>query len=300
MAAYNEDFSGFSTGSLPSGWTERWATADPAWTAETGGDDQILKCTITTGTQVTACSRNDVDSDADRDDVEVLTLFRVRAVSTATTNGGVVARGSGGTSTKYGYSANIYDNDLIVHKYVNNTGTTISTSAKSLTADTWYWLRFRVNGTSLKARIWADGGSEPGSWDIDTTDSDISAAGWVGARGTSPSGDPEYDLIAIATNGDTAAVTSGTTVTPDSGAITATGYAPTISQPHTVSPAAGAVSALGYAPSLIQGASVSPGAGAATYTGLTPTISQPHTVAPSAGAATVLGYAPSIQQAAGV
>lgn len=104
-------------------------------------------------------------------------------------------------------------------------------------------------------------------------------------------------MLAIAIGNSSA---GGTTVTPGSGAITATGYAPTISQPQTVAPAAGAVSALGYAPSLIQGVSVSPGAGAATYTGLTPTISQPHTVAPSAGAATILGYAPSIQQAAGI
>lgn len=104
-------------------------------------------------------------------------------------------------------------------------------------------------------------------------------------------------MLAIAIGNSSA---GGTTVTPGSGSITATGYAPTISQPHTVSPAAGAVSALGYAPSLIQGVSVSPGAGSATYTGLTPTISQPHTVAPSAGAATILGYAPSIQQAAGI
>ena len=42
-------------------------------------------------------------------------------------------------------------------------------SRAALTAATWYRLRLRCSGTSVKARFWLDGSGEPGTWDIDTT-----------------------------------------------------------------------------------------------------------------------------------
>src|SRR5205085_3303788 len=39
----------------------------------------------------------------------------------------------------------------------------------------WYWSRFRVNGTSVQLRQWADGDAEPGAWDTTTTDAAIAS-----------------------------------------------------------------------------------------------------------------------------
>jgi hypothetical protein len=49
-------------------------------------------------------------------------------------------------------------------------------------AGTWYKMRFRIEGTALKAKLWTLGTSEPGTWDITTTDSDLVGVGSVGVR----------------------------------------------------------------------------------------------------------------------
>lgn len=38
-------------------------------------------------------------------------------------------------------------------------------------------LRFEVTGTTIRARTWPDGGSEPTSWNVEATDASVSAAG---------------------------------------------------------------------------------------------------------------------------
>ncbi|GAB6898604.1 hypothetical protein [Kineosporia succinea] len=57
------------------------------------------------------------------------------------------------------------------------TGTSADLVTKSFSANTWYWCRFGVVGTALKARVWLDGTAEPSSWDVTATDSSISSAG---------------------------------------------------------------------------------------------------------------------------
>jgi hypothetical protein len=49
-------------------------------------------------------------------------------------------------------------------------------------AGTWYKMRFRIEGTALKAKLWTLGTSEPGTWDITTTDGDLVGVGSVGVR----------------------------------------------------------------------------------------------------------------------
>jgi hypothetical protein len=63
----------------------------------------------------------------------------------------------------------------------------------------WYWLRFQVTGTAIKARFWRDGEDEPGTWDIDTSDATISAGGWVGVM--SYNYDAEVDWFGVGTAG---------------------------------------------------------------------------------------------------
>lgn len=43
------------------------------------------------------------------------------------------------------------------------------------------WLRFRVTGSTLRARAW-DSGPEPGVWQVETTDTSLTAAGQIGMR----------------------------------------------------------------------------------------------------------------------
>ena len=68
-------------------------------------------------------------------------------------------------------------------KNVGGTKTTVTSVAFTPTSGTFYWLRFVVQGSAIQIRHWADGSSEPSTWDINTTDTSITAAGKVGLYG---------------------------------------------------------------------------------------------------------------------
>ena len=65
----------------------------------------------------------------------------------------------------------------------------LGSHAHTISAGNWYWVRFRVDGNSLKAKIWDDGAAEPTSWDIDITDSTLTGKGHIalGQRASSSS-----------------------------------------------------------------------------------------------------------------
>lgn len=50
----------------------------------------------------------------------------------------------------------------------------------AITAGTWYWIRFRVVGSSISGKMWADGTTEPGTAPVSVTDTTYTAAGKVG------------------------------------------------------------------------------------------------------------------------
>ena len=66
----------------------------------------------------------------------------------------------------------------------------------------WVWLRFRIIGNSLKAKVWR-GSAEPVAWHIDITDSDIGGAGWAGLGGSN-NDSADFDYFSIGTGGDIA------------------------------------------------------------------------------------------------
>jgi hypothetical protein len=91
-----------------------------------------------------------------------------------------------------------------IRKGLSGTPTVLDSSAPvTVNTNVWVWIKLRVNGTSIKSKAWLDGGTEPATWTTDNTDSDVSAAGWVGIFSFSSVGDP-YDIgyFAVATNGD--------------------------------------------------------------------------------------------------
>lgn len=50
------------------------------------------------------------------------------------------------------------------------------------TPGTFYTLRFQVIGSTLRAKFWQRGTPEPDAWNVETTDTDLTAAGFVGCR----------------------------------------------------------------------------------------------------------------------
>lgn len=56
------------------------------------------------------------------------------------------------------------------------------TTAYTHTANTYYWIRAQASGSTLRMRVWPDGSSEPGAWDVSLIDTTFSTAGAIGLR----------------------------------------------------------------------------------------------------------------------
>jgi hypothetical protein len=69
-------------------------------------------------------------------------------------------------------------------------------------ANTLYCIRFRLQGTSLKMRVWAYGEPEPDTWLLSAVDSTL-ASGRAGV-GSQTSGTRHYQYFSVGTNGDQA------------------------------------------------------------------------------------------------
>src|SRR5258708_5113314 len=94
-------------------------------------------------------------------DAEV--LFSGSLSSYSNTNLGAVLRWS---NTNNWYKAYINGTTLVVQKKVNGATTIIGSASFAATAGTSYTLRFRVVGTTLYARVWQTGTTEPTNWMI--------------------------------------------------------------------------------------------------------------------------------------
>jgi hypothetical protein len=73
---------------------------------------------------------------------------------------------------------------LVLRKLVANVGTDLGTVTLPIThvAGTFIRVRLQLKGTALKAKAWLAGAIEPDRWDIEVTDSSISAANTLGTR----------------------------------------------------------------------------------------------------------------------
>jgi hypothetical protein len=144
------------------------------------------------------------DGETGRANQEVLALLSLPAHSDL----GVLALRASGAS---GASANAYvlrldaPGDLIkIERYAAGTAALLASApCAGLLGFVSWWVRFRANGTSLQAKAWPEGSSEPAGWTVSATDA-THADGSLGLyRGSSGIG-PELYFLAYGTNGDTA------------------------------------------------------------------------------------------------
>ena len=199
------DFSEYTTGVQPSGWTARWGTSNSTWTVQDvvgaeGG--KVLRHAST------ASARRHISwNNADVSDVEVVGKMRL-SNNPEFDNFQLSARGAGAAGTETAYQLMQRGvGTLAFRKLLNGTSTIIGTELPmTWQANVWYWLRFRIIGNTLQGKVWLDGNSEPGSWQMEHTDttSPITAAGWTGFGAFTSAAIQEFDLIGIGFNGDEA------------------------------------------------------------------------------------------------
>jgi hypothetical protein len=135
----------------------------------------------------------------------------------------VVENACADKSCYYGARLHTSQHLLELARRSGNVTNILASTSFSPTANTGYWLRLDVTpGTStvLRAKVWAEGTTEPASWTVTTTDTQPLAANLTGTGGSWDvvgSGETiQYTCYAFATNGLAApcAAPSGATTTP--------------------------------------------------------------------------------------
>lgn len=96
------------------------------------------------------------------------------------------------------YRCQITTNSLSMAKVVAGTYSDLAFSTPSLSAGVNYWLRFRIQGTTLSGKVWPDGTTEPSTWTLTTTDSSIASGGFgLGAFLGATSATTTFDHYAV-------------------------------------------------------------------------------------------------------
>ena len=140
-------------------------------------------------------------------DTEVLLSFRF----SSTSGRGyfyVFSRGSGnwtGGISSPSYFLQILNDDgtLQLWKSVGGVTTRLAiVSGVSSVTTAKQWVRFRVQGSTLTAKIWTDGATEPTGWELTSTDTSVTAPGvlqlkWARPGNATASRDVHVDDIQV-------------------------------------------------------------------------------------------------------
>lgn len=214
MAHAHADFSGQTNGDFPTGWTARWAPGTDSIEIinNTGpnGDKPGVRLNQDWIGEYHLYSFDAADALANREDFEILALWSPQA-NQANISYHFAGRGSGDIvdSTNSHMAVDFYGTTARTLTTNNDVFASTNHTITQLVANEWYWIRFRVNGSTQSGKIWPYGDAEPGTWGFTDTRSTPSAAGWIGLGGWSGPDDCVVEFH-VATGGETAFVpTSG-------------------------------------------------------------------------------------------
>lgn len=206
MANFTIDFSGETTGAAPANFTENWTATGQTWAVREKAGTLGGKCLEHTRT-TTARRGFSWDTPGTDTNTEILVRWRSNVPASAG-QFYLLTRGSGAAGSENAYFfANNTGTTVTINRIVAGVAATIGATVTipALNANEWYWLRFRVNGSDLKAKIWpGEHEAEPAAWTIERTDSNIPGSGWMGVGNNASAGTRDYDAIAVGTAGDAA------------------------------------------------------------------------------------------------
>lgn len=105
-------------------------------------------------------------------------VCRIRLTSTAEQYFQIGLRGNGvwqGSNQQAGYALNTdaLNGHIALNKYSGTTITQLDFGTFAFSANVWYWVKIQTNSNVIRARLWMDGTGEPGSWNLESTDSEF-------------------------------------------------------------------------------------------------------------------------------
>ena len=160
------------------------ATDGQTWNENVGSG--TLSIASNEGVIVSTGADTDVQlGSASATDVELLVRFSLNHLLDVA---GVQGRYSvsGGNVTCYKFL--FYSGQCHINKSVNGVNTNLTNAGSQITANAYYWLRFRIQGINLSGKYWQDGTTEPPAWTTTTTDSSITGAGGIALLGNTDTG----------------------------------------------------------------------------------------------------------------
>jgi hypothetical protein len=230
----------FSAGAgwtAPAGWTATSAPGNMTWQLAPDPsvpDGRVLRAVA--GNIARHILRFDSVPDATTDE-EVLTRFRMGDDDGYGPGLAVRHTMSGGAENAYVAYLRSGTGEIEIDRFVGGAWGWVGAAPFPNTPGTWYWMRFAAIGSSLRAKVWADGTPEPGGWTVQTGDGSL-GAGSVGVYLYEPN-TVDFDAFSAATQG-------GTAPTPSAGPPPAT-LAQVVAKPDSSSATSGAtVQLAGY------------------------------------------------------
>lgn len=160
--------------SLPAdlGWTPSLVTANVTWT-----ESSSTAASVAVATQGRHALLKDGAADATQD---ILVKIRTPSMPASLFGGGVIARASGGVGTENGIIFTFNNSGYVgvqAGTYTNGVYDPQTAVEYAWSLNTDYWMRLRVNGTTVNARIWPATDAEPGTWNITTTTPLVASGG---------------------------------------------------------------------------------------------------------------------------
>lgn len=197
MAQYYLSHAGETTSTTPpANFTER-GDADTNYGTDTDCVEHVAS-----GANNYAWLSWDTPGTAISGDAEI--LVRVRTSSATGNNCGVVVQGS--TSAVSGYVITLASSGttLQIARIDAGTEATFTDAAFTWTSATDYWIRAGRSGSDIRAKAWADGGSEPGSWTVTLAGDTTYSSGFYGYAARYGFADAQWAEVGVGTGGDSA------------------------------------------------------------------------------------------------
>jgi hypothetical protein len=174
---YRTEFGEDPLGEQPADWAREWATASGEFTvsADGPGDGECLELAADAG----ARRALRWTAPGDVSDIEMHALVSLPEIDSDTDDYcRLYARSGGAAGDETAYFFTLRDDAFALRAYTDG-GIEQLWTGDTPVAGQPYLVRFRVEGTELKLRVWEADTDEPAGWDATVSDSTLSA-GWAG------------------------------------------------------------------------------------------------------------------------
>lgn len=199
-AQFVEQFDDQPLGAIPAGWTVIWNDEEADWYV----DERSGRIVLVDG--AAADGRHTIvwEQAGDLVNPDILVLTQVPETFDAQ-HQWIAARASGGAGEETGYAFQVRNNAVRIARYDNGAIATLGDHDElgfDPDPERWYWMRFLVDESLLRGKIWPDGDEEPELWTIIREDAVITEAGGVGLGRFASSGEALFDYFSVGAGGE--------------------------------------------------------------------------------------------------